>query len=291
MIAVVFRFDRDIKLRTGIELIPVPCRSTDKFSLSIASLERAYTQAKKRGVKVRAVLITNPSNPVGNLLNKETLNDLLDFITEKNIHLISDEIFAGSTYGTSEFVSIAEVLETHDKSRVHIIYGLSKDLSVPGFRVGVIYSFNENVLAAASKLTRFSSVSVPTQRLLVSMLTDANFTREYIELNRQRLWKAYSLFVDGLKQLGIKCADSEGGFYCWADMSRLLRSYNERGELELWDDLLNVAKINVTPGISCHCIEYGWFRCCFATLAEADIPIVINRVRRVTERHRDRVHL
>lgn len=279
-------FDRDIKLRTGIELIPVPCRSTDKFSLSIASLERAYKQAKKRGVKVRAVLISNPSNPVGNLLSKETLYNLLNFVTEKNIHLISDEIYAGSTYGTAEFVSIAELLETHDQSRVHIIYGLSKDLSLPGFRVGVLYSYNENVLAAASKLARFSSISVPTQRLLVSILADANFIRKYTELNRERLRKMYSLFVDGLKQLGIDCVSSDGGFFCWVDMSRFLQSYSDKGELELWDDLLNMAKVNITPGASCHCIEPGWFRCCFATLAETDIPIVMDRIRRVTESRR-----
>ncbi|KAH9316852.1 hypothetical protein KI387_018621 [Taxus chinensis] len=279
-------FDRDIKWRTGVDLVPVPCRSTDNFNVTITALERAFNQTKKRGTAVRALLISNPSNPAGNTLDSNMLTMLLEFAREKNIHLICDEIYAGSVYDSPEFTSIAKVLESgeFDKSRVHIIYGTSKDLGLAGFRVGALYSYNDKVLKAAKKFARFCSVSSLTQRLLIAIISDTQFIQNYMSEHQRRLGERFSVIREGLKKAGIKCAKSNGGLYCWVEMANLMPSFNQKGEHKLWERLLSEAKINVTPGSACHCIEPGWFRVCFATLTDHDTIVALQRILEFSKR-------
>jgi 1-aminocyclopropane-1-carboxylate synthase len=75
---------------------------------------------------------------------RSVLEDVLDFVGRKNIHLISDEIYSSSVFAAPDLVSMAEIVESRGDAgvaeRVHIVYILSKDLGLPGFRVGVVYS-------------------------------------------------------------------------------------------------------------------------------------------------------
>ncbi|KAH6826785.1 1-amino-cyclopropane-1-carboxylate synthase 7 [Perilla frutescens var. hirtella] len=280
-------FDRDLRWRTGVNIEPVHCESSNNFEITVEALEAAYNVAESKNKRVRGVLITNPSNPLGATIKRSILGQILDFATRKNIHLVSDEIYSGSAFSSDEFVSIAEILESQNyknSERVHIVYSLSKDLGLPGFRVGTIYSYNDRVVTTARRMSSFTLISSQTQQLLAAMLSDVEFTENYVKTNRERLKRRYEMIIDGLRDIGIECLDGNAGLFCWMNLSSLLKESSKEQELELWKLILSEVRLNISPGSSCHCSEPGWFRVCFANMSEKTLQIALTRIQDFMER-------
>lgn len=281
------RYERDIKWRSQVELIPVPCYSSTDFRLTQGALESTYQKLIKRGINVRGVLITNPSNPVGYVLDQTMLASVLAFVTDKKIHLIVNEIYAACVMEGYKFTSIAEVLESQPKcnrSYVHILYGLSKDLGISGFRVGAFYSWNKQVVEAGSRMARFCAVSTPTQKLCTSLLGDGNFMSMYLAENRRRITERHHKVVFHLEKAGIRTSKCEGGLFCWIDLQQVLRLCNKEEEMKLWKHLLYKIGLHLNPGFSCCCTEPGWFRLCFATCDDSTLSVALQRLENFMQR-------
>ncbi|PON92168.1 L-threonine-O-3-phosphate decarboxylase [Trema orientale] len=276
-------FDRDLKWRTGVEIVPIQCTSSNGFQITEDALEKAYQDAQNRNLRVKGVLVTNPSNPLGTTTTPNELNLLLNFIEAKEIHLISDEIYSGTCFSSPGFVSVMEILKERKndniRNQVHVVYSLSKDLGLPGFRIGAIYSNDEMVVAAATKMSSFGLVSSQTQYLLSAMLSDKKFTKKYISENQKRLKKRHERLVSGLQKAGISCLKSNAGLFCWVDMRHLLKSNTFEAEMELWKKIVYDVKLNISPGSSCHCTEPGWFRVCFANMSEETLELAMQRLK------------
>ncbi|OMO50895.1 Aminotransferase, class I/classII [Corchorus capsularis] len=278
-------FDRDLKWRTGVEIVPVYCSSSNGFRITKFALEEAYQRAQKLNLNVKGVLITNPSNPLGTTMTRDELNHLISFAIAKDIHVISDEVFSGTVFDSPGFISIIEAAmdrnleNTNVWSRIHIVYSLSKDLGLPGFRVGMIYSNNETVVSAATKMSSFGLVSSQTQYLLSNMLADKKFTSKYMKENQKRLKKRKEMMVSGLKKAGIECLKGNAGLFCWVDMRNLLSSNTFEAETELWKKILCEVGLNISPGASCHCSEPGWFRVCFANMSHETLQRAMQRIK------------
>ena len=107
----------------------------------IDALEDAYENSQCR---IRALLLCNPHNPLGRCYSREMLESCARFCQRRNIHLISDEVFALSKFKSPdlpdapEFTSVLSldpVLLEYDPERIHVIWSMSKDLAASGIRL------------------------------------------------------------------------------------------------------------------------------------------------------------
>ncbi|KAL8172472.1 hypothetical protein V2J09_024276 [Rumex salicifolius] len=277
-------FDRDMGWRTGVKLIPVHCDSSNGFMVTRDAVEDAYARAIESNTKVKGLVLCNPSNPLGTILNKATLVSLVDFVNDKQIHLIADEIYAATTFKSPEYVSVSEVVAEMDsrscnRDLIHVVYSLSKDLGVPGFRVGIVYSYNDRVVSCARKMSSFGLVSSQTQRLVASMLSDNAFVETFLRESKRRLKRRQEHFTEGVARVGIRCLRSNAGLFVWMDLRHLLKETTLEGEVALWRLIIHDMKINVSPGSSFHCSEPGWFRVCFANMDDDTLEVALGRIR------------
>ncbi|XP_073042848.1 LOW QUALITY PROTEIN: 1-aminocyclopropane-1-carboxylate synthase-like [Primulina eburnea] len=274
--------DRDLTWRTRIQLFPVVCDSSNNFKITRIALETAYQKARESSIKIKGLLLNNPSNPLGTVLDRETLTDSLNFTKEKKIHLICDEIYSATVFRQPGFISVAEIVQENIAScnldLIHIVYSLSKDLGFPGFRVGIIYSYNDAVTDCARKMSSFGLVSTQTQHLIASMLSDDAFVERFLKESSKRLATRHGSLCGKLAKVGIRSLKGNSGLFCWMDLRRLLKEQTFEAEMDLWRVIINEVKINVSPGASFHCSEPGWFRVCFANMDDETMMVAMNRI-------------
>ncbi|KAK6935126.1 Aminotransferase, class I/classII [Dillenia turbinata] len=275
-------FDRDLRWRTGVDIVPVKCYSSNNFEVTLPALERAYQEEINNKKSMKAILITNPSNPLGLTISPQTLTTILDFAAEKSIHVISDEVYAGTVFSSQPFTSILEIIQTsnrYDPETVHVVYSLSKDLGLPGFRIGAIFSSNPKIITASRRMSSFSLISSQTQVLLKCLLSDGGFIKRYLNTVKERLRRRHEEFVKGLKEIGIECLEGDSGLFSWVNLRKLLASGDWDSEMKLWIVILEDIGLNISPGRSFHCEEPGWFRVCFGNMSDDDMNVALGRIR------------
>lgn len=266
-----------------MRLIPVHCHSSNNFKITKEALEEAYETATQSGINVKGLILANPSNPLGTNLVKQDLKDLVNFINQRQIHLVCDEIYSATVFNKPDFVSVAEIIQEMEfvnRDLIHIVYSLSKDMGLPGFRVGIVYSYNDVVVSCGRKMSSFGLVSSQTQLFLSELLSDHAFIDKFLAESARRLGARHQIFTNGLEEIGIKCLKSNAGLFFWMDLRPLLKDSSFEAEMVLWRVIINDVKLNVSPGSSFHCSEPGWFRVCFANMDEETVQVALKRIRK-----------
>ncbi|KAL4034362.1 hypothetical protein IC575_007497 [Cucumis melo] len=274
-------FDRDLKWRTEVQIIPIHCSSSNSFRITEAAMEEAMEQAQTLNLRVKGIMITNPSNPLGTTLSQKEIDSVVDFAIANAIHIVSDEIYSATVFEHPKFRTVMDpnLQKFPIWDRIHLVYSLSKDLGLPGFRVGMIYSNDLAVVDAATKMSSFCLVSSQTQYFVSQIVGDEKFRGNYMQEMKRRIRKRRLMLESSLRQGGVRCLKGNAGLFCWVDMRHLLKYPSFEEEMEIWKTILYEVGINISPGSSFHCSEPGWFRMCFANMEEHTFKVAMHRLK------------
>uniref|UniRef100_UPI00398E9F17 1-aminocyclopropane-1-carboxylate synthase-like protein 1 n=1 Tax=Pristiophorus japonicus TaxID=55135 RepID=UPI00398E9F17 len=251
------------------------------FQLTVKKLEAAMQKAKEQGIRVRALILINPHNPLGDIYPEQLLKDCLDFAHRHKLHVIMDEIYMLSVYDDFNFTSILS-LNLPDPERTHFMWGFSKDFAMCGIRVAVLHTKNKEIRSALNQLASFHGCPGPIQYVLSQLIADREWiNKTFLSTNRRRLREAHHIIVDGLAALGIPVLRSSAGLFVWADFRKFLRTQTSESEMELWWKLID-GKLYISPGVAFDCCEPGWFRLVFSDSANR-IQLGIQRLKMILQ--------
>lgn len=245
----------------GATPVIINLREEDNFKLTKELLINAITE------KTKMIIIPFPNNPTGAIMTKEELQEIVDVLKDKNIIIVSDEIYSELTYGEKHY-SIAQFEEVKDKTLV--INGFSKAYAMTGWRLGYICG-NKVIIDALKKIHQYALMCSPTtaQYAAIEALKNgddsvAEMTREY---NRRR-----RVLVKAFNDMGLKCFEPKGALYVFPCIKHTGLTSDE-----FCEKLLIEEKVLVVPGNAFGECGEGYIRACYASSME-DLVKAIKKI-------------
>ncbi|KAM0328821.1 hypothetical protein ACHAQA_005236 [Verticillium albo-atrum] len=269
------RFELDLGNEMGVRVLYADSTSTDSLESSVVEhFDKALEKAKADGISVKAILIVNPSNPLGRCYPRDTLVRLLQFCQKHKLHFISDEVYGLSVFDSKTdpgsrsrpFTSVLAIdtAEYIDPNLVHVEYSTSKDFAAPGLRLGVLVTKNRELQRSVKTVARFHEPSGMSVTIAAAMFEDRDWCRSFIATSRERIARAYGFATGKLAEMGVSFLEANAGFFVMLDLSPWLPS--EDGEYDTSQtrefalaERLVVGGVFLHPGEE-HALEAGRFR-------------------------------
>ena len=280
-------FESDMRTIAGCKPIAVHLANPAKGPTP-EELDLAFIEARSRGMRVKFLLLTNPNNPLGVVYSADVVRRAVLWARKRGLHTIMDELYALSTHDRNDrkFQSIIRILDNQLGNDVHFLWALSKDFGASGFRVGTLYTQNEQLMRALANLNIFSGVSHPIQMITAEILTDDHFVDSFIESSRQRLLHSYAICARKLEEMVVPYVRPEAAIFLYVDFSSLLPKMDSEGEAMFSDLMTEYARIVLTPGDSQRDPRPGWFRICYASVSPEVLEIAMERLSRLVAKIR-----
>jgi aminotransferase len=200
-------YTRDAKV-LGATLVDVPTTIESNFTINVADLEAAITP------KTKAIIVVTPNNPTGTVLPQSILMDIGKLAQERDLLLISDEIYEYYIFGGNKHVSMASLPGM--KERTITINSFSKSFAMTGMRLGYIAAppdlleamlpFHHAMMICANVVTQYGGLAVLSQ-------PRDWFKAQLAEYDRRR-----QLWMETLKAIPLPFSEPQGAYYIFIDI-------------------------------------------------------------------------
>ena len=228
--------------------VPVECMENDRFRLNPETLKEKVTK------KTKALMINFPNNPTGGVMRKGDLEAISDIVTDNDLLLISDEVYAELTY-EGQHVAAATVGDLYE--RTITLNGFSKAYAMTGWRVGYLCA-PKPLCEAALKIHQYVMLCAPVMGQVAALEAIRSAEDEKNRMvNEYRLRR--NMFVAGLNRIGLPCHVPEGAFYAFPSVKETGLS-----DVEFAEGLLKEQRVAVVPGIVFGVGGEDHLRCAYA---------------------------
>lgn len=180
----------------------IDLKAENNFRLTAEELRNAITD------KTKILVLTFPNNPTGAIMERKDLEEIAKVVIEKDIYVVSDEIYAELTY-SGKHTSIAEI--DGMRERTILINGFSKAYAMTGWRLGYACATKE-IIQQMTKIHQFAIMCAPTVSQYAAVEALKNGDSD-IDMMREAYNQRRRFLLNSFKEMGIPCFEPFGAFY------------------------------------------------------------------------------
>ncbi len=186
----------------GAKPVIINLKSENDFRLTAEELKNAITD------KTKALILPYPNNPTGAILENDDLEKIAKICVEKDIYVLSDEIYSELTY-KNKHISI--ITKPGMRERTVLINGFSKAYSMTGWRLGYACA-PKHIHEQMLKIHQFAIMCAPTtsQYSAIEALKNGD---EDIKLMRESYNQRRRFLINSFREMGLECFEPFGAFY------------------------------------------------------------------------------
>lgn len=231
-------YEAMVKMRSGRPK-PIETRLEEGLKLKAADLDASVTDRSK------LLLLNNPTNPTGAVYSRKELLELAEVVRDRDLLVISDEIYEDLLYGDLSHQSLYTVAPWMPERTV-VVSGVSKSFAMTGWRLG--YALGDPAIIVPLANYQSQALSSPSQISQRAALAAMDGPREPIEAMRLAFEERRNLVCDFFSATGFPFVDPQGAFYLFFDTSPVLEARGWEDGNRFCSELIEEEGVVLVPG-------------------------------------------